>query len=123
MQHPDYGEALQPSQILTRVKSNMPIISGVTISGGEPFLQWQALLPLLKELRNLSLDCWVYTGYTYEDLLKNNNYTTLLPWIDVLVEGPFIESLLSHDLPYMGSTNQKILKLHNGLVKDQLYFN
>lgn len=121
MQSPDYGESLEHTEILTRIKSNMPIIKGLTISGGEPFLQSDKLLPLLQESKEL-LDIWVYTGYTYEELLNDPNFKKLLPWIDVLVEGPFIEDLLTTDLPYIGSTNQRILKLVNGLVEKQLHF-
>ncbi|HHX63122.1 MAG TPA: anaerobic ribonucleoside-triphosphate reductase activating protein [Epulopiscium sp.] len=123
MQNLDYGESLTHNEIITRIKNNMPIIKGVTISGGEPFLQYDNLLPLLEEIRFLSLDCWVYTGYTYEQLLKDSNFKQLLPWIDVLVEGPFVQDLLTTDLPYIGSTNQIILKLANGLIQEQLHFN
>ncbi len=122
MQSLDYGESLDHSDVLTRIKSNMPIIKGITISGGEPFLQCHNLLPLLRESRDLLLDIWVYTGYTYEELLRDQTLKSLLPWIDVLVEGPFIQDQLSTDLPYIGSTNQRILKLRNGLVEKQLYF-
>ncbi len=122
MQNPDYGESLKQSEILTRIKNNMPIIKGVTISGGEPFLQCDQLLPLLRQIRGLTLDCWVYTGYTYEQLLTYASFKKLLPLIDVLVEGPFVEELLTTDLPYIGSTNQRILKLTKGLIQKQLHF-
>lgn len=122
MQNPDYGESLDHSQIISRIESNMPIIRGLTISGGEPFLQCDKLLPLLKETKKRLLDIWVYTGYTYEELLENQAFKKVLPWIDVLVEGPFVQDLLTTDLPYIGSTNQRILKLKNGLIQEQLDF-
>lgn len=122
MQNPDYGESLDHSQIISRIESNMPIIRGLTISGGEPFLQCDKLLPLLKETKKRLLDIWVYTGYTYEELLENQAFKKVLPWIDVLVEGPFVQDLLTTDLPYIGSSNQRILKLKNGLVQEQLDF-
>lgn len=122
MQNSGYGESLDHSEILSRIKSNMPIIKGITISGGEPFLQCHDLLPLLQESRELFLDIWVYTGYTYEELLKDESLKMLLPWIDVLVEGPFVQDQLTTDLPYIGSTNQRILKLTNGYLQEQLHF-
>ena len=122
MQDPAYGESIDYNEIITRIQDNIPIIKGVTISGGEPFMQADRLLPLLRQIRKLSLDCWVYTGYTYEQLFQNDTFKKLLPWIDVLVEGPFISALLTTDIPYIGSTNQKILKLDGGLIKEQLYF-
>lgn len=123
MQNPDYGESLDQNKILARIKDNMPIIKGVTISGGEPFLQCTSLLPLLKEIRGLGLTSWVYTGYTYDELLDNPDFKLLLPWIDVLVEGPFMQDLLSHDFPYIGSSNQRILQLSKGLIQKELHFN
>ena len=111
MQDPCYGESISLQDIIARIKDNIPIINGVTISGGEPFLQGSALLPLLKEVRALSLNCWVYTGYTYREILANEDLKQLLPWIDVLVDGRFEEELLTHDIPYVGSTNQRILRL------------
>lgn len=111
MQDPGYGESIPIREIITRIKDNMPIINGVTISGGEPFLQGPALLPLLKQIKSLSLNCWVYTGYTYEEILDNKNFKQLLPWIDVLVDGRFEKELLTYDIPYIGSTNQRILNL------------
>lgn len=111
MQDPCYGENISPQDIIARIKENMPIINGVTISGGEPFLQKAALLPLLEEIKSLALTCWVYTGYTHEEILKDEDLKQLLPWIDVLVDGRFEEDLLTHDTAYIGSTNQRILKL------------
>lgn len=123
MQSIDYGETLATDEILTRIKNNMPIINGVTISGGEPFLQWEALLPLLRAIKDASLTCWVYTGHTYNELANDENFKTLLPWIDVLVEGLFIKELLTQDLLYIGSTNQRILQLSKGLIEKELHFN
>lgn len=123
MQAIDYGESLEIDKVVTRIKSNMPLIKGVTISGGDPFTQWEALLPLLKVIKEQSLTCWVYTGYTYSDLVNNEHFKSLLPWIDVLVEGPFIEKRLTQDLLYIGSTNQRILQLSNGAIQKELHFN
>lgn len=123
MQSPDYGERLSQDEILTRITDNMPLIKGVTISGGEPFLQAEALLPLLKAIKKLSLTTWLYTGYTYDQLLAQESYKLLLTWVDVLVEGPFVQSLLTHDLPYIGSSNQRILELSKGLIVKELHFN
>lgn len=122
MQDPSYGESVPIDKIVTRIKDNIPIIKGVTISGGEPFLQWQGLQSLLKEIRSLNLTSWVYTGYTYNELLANPHYQTLLPWIDVLVEGLFIKDNPVSDSLYIGSANQRILELHNGIIQQELTF-
>ncbi len=111
MQDPAYGENVSTEDILLRIENNMPLITGVTISGGEPFLQAAALLALLKKIKALKLNSWVYTGYTYSEICKNENFKLLLPWIDVLVDGPFQQELLTNDSPYVGSTNQNIIRL------------
>lgn len=122
MQDINYGENIEVNEIITRIKDNIPIIEGVTISGGEPFEQWENLLPLLQEIRKESLTCWVYTGYTYNQINNKNNFNKLLPWIDVLVEGPFIKDLLTKDHPYIGSSNQRILQLSSGNINRELHF-
>lgn len=81
-------------------------VDGVTISGGEPFDQPEALLALLKYLRNLTDgDIFVYSGYPYARISRL--HSEILKNIDVLVSEPFIESV-SGRLIWRGSDNQKI---------------
>ena len=62
---------------------------------------------------------WIYTGCVYEDLLSQNSkwYTEctaeILKLCDVLVDGPYIESLKDISLKFRGSANQRIIKLSN----------
>lgn len=122
MQSFDYGDTLSHDTILAKIKKNLPIIDGVTLSGGDPFEQAESLYPLLVELKNLGLSIWAYTGYTYESLLKEQKYLALLPLIDVLVDGPFIEALRTDTKKYVGSSNQRILKLVEGKIEKELQF-
>lgn len=90
----------------------------VTISGGEPFLQPAGLLELIVWLRKFGVtDIWVYTGYTIsqiEDLGRyDKSYIEALNRIDVLVDGPFVESLKSSECLFRGSTNQRLLDIKN----------
>lgn len=122
MQDFNYGDTLSLETILSKISKNLPIIDGVTLSGGEPFEQADSLHPLLLKLKALDLSIWVYTGYTYELLIKDQKFATLLPLIDVLVDGPFIEALKTDTKKYVGSSNQRILKLVNGKVQEELSF-
>ncbi|MGL5675471.1 MAG: anaerobic ribonucleoside-triphosphate reductase activating protein [Cellulosilyticaceae bacterium] len=118
----DYGEALPLGTLLSRIKKNLPLIDGVTLSGGDPFEQADAVYILLTQLKALHLSVWIYTGYTYEALLKNPSFAKLLPLIDVLVDGPYVASMHTDTLRYIGSSNQRILKLTGGKITEVLHF-
>ena len=80
---------------------------GVTISGGEPFDQPQALLALLVSIRELIKgDILVYSGYSYRRLLKK--HADLLGKADALISGPFVASRRHPDPTLIGSTNQRL---------------
>lgn len=122
MQHYDYGESIKISDIISRIIKNASLIDGVTLSGGEPFEQSKALLPLLKCLKNMPFSIWAYTGYTYEALINYPDKARLLAYIDVLVDGPYIESLRDDHLKFCGSSNQRILKLYHGEIQQELTY-
>lgn len=88
--------------------------TGITISGGEPFAQSNVIdyiVSLIKahnEECNNKIDILVYTGYTYEELLPK--YQNLLRRIDVLIDGPFVNSL-NDGKGLRGSSNQRMLFL------------
>ena len=92
------------------------LITGITLSGGDPFLQSGEVAALIKELKRYKYNIWTYTGYTYEDLLEmakdNPDISTILKLSDVLVDGPFVESQKSLDLKWKGSSNQRVIDLN-----------
>jgi len=83
---------------------------GVTISGGDPFYQPEALEYLIS---NINTNIWVYTGFNYEYLL--NKYKNILQYIDVLVDGPYIESLRDLTLLFRGSSNQRLIDIKKSI--------
>lgn len=85
---------------------------GVTISGGEPFLQNLKLLELVLEIKKNNLDIIVYTGYKYKELLKNKINNEILNNIDLLIDGEYIDEL-NIDTPLIGSSNQGLYVLSN----------
>lgn len=90
--------------------------SNVTFTGGDPMLRplgFAALAKMLKQ--NTTKNIWCYTGYTIETLLKRDDARELLRWIDVLVDGPFVEKLKDPDLLFRGSSNQRILDAQKSL--------
>jgi len=85
-------------------------VEGITISGGEPFLQAEALAKMVKEIREIrDYGVIVYSGFEYEELIKSNDpvVTEFLKEIDILIDGKYIKEE-DDGKPYRGSANQKI---------------
>ena len=92
-------------------------LDGITLSGGDPFYNPDALLELLVMLkRGTQQNIWCYTGFTYEALLAHPTTRDCLRYIDTLVDGPFVQRLYDPSLPFRGSSNQRILHLHPDAV-------
>ncbi|MBR2758253.1 MAG: radical SAM protein, partial [Exiguobacterium sp.] len=87
---------------------------GVTVSGGEPFLQSSALAELVTACKSLGKNVWVYTGYTLEQLeeMHDEAIQTVLDYADVLVDGRYEQSLRDMGLRFRGSSNQRIIFLN-----------
>ncbi|MGI6168099.1 MAG: anaerobic ribonucleoside-triphosphate reductase activating protein [Christensenellales bacterium] len=104
--------------LLEKIHNN-PLLQGVTISGGEPFCQSEELLPFAIGVRQTGLNLAVYTGYTFEELLRDEKALRLLRQIDILVDGPYLQSLRSLDLKFHGSSNQRILDIPASLQAEK----
>ena len=84
---------------------------GLTISGGEPFLQATALAELIDQLRQIRpMGVIVYSGYRYEELREQPEAAALLKRIDLLVDGEYIQALDDHR-GLRGSSNQRAIPL------------
>ena len=101
-------------QIISRNKYD-----GISVSGGEPFYQRKDLELLLKTAKKQNLNTLVFTGFLYEELLKD--CSSILRYCDYLIDGPYIRELPSH-CKYAGSGNQRYLKLRDGLIESDLTF-
>ena len=86
--------------------------ANVTFSGGDPMFQAEGFAELARAIRKeSSKDIWCFTGYKYENLLKNPVQRALLEQIDVLVDGPFIEEQKDITLKFKGSANQRVIDM------------
>ncbi len=104
----DGGTEWDESQLVQEILKRLtPLHKGITFSGGDPLLQAEELEIVLAELRmrHSDVDIWLYTGYVYEEI----SHLPALRWVDVLVDGPFVQSERDLTLPYRGSRNQRIL--------------
>lgn len=109
------GRELTVAQLVEEIMATItPLTKGVTFSGGDPLLQGEALLEVLKLLKEqqLPLDIWVYTGYTWEEI----KHLPALALVDVLVDGPFVESQRDISLAFRGSSNQRLIDVPKTLA-------
>lgn len=121
--NPKAGAPLTDDIISNIIKdiNNNPLLDGITFSGGDPFYHPADFFKLIKRFKEeTGLSIWCYTGYTFEELKENPSMKIILPYIDVLVDGKYIDSLHSPFISFRGSTNQRILKLKKGEVLKEI---
>ena len=94
-------------------------VQGLTLLGGEPFLNTPVVLPLVKKVRETfgdTKDIWSWSGYTFEELLQETpDKLELLSQIDVLVDGRFELAQKDLNLQFRGSRNQRIIDVPQSL--------
>ena len=96
---------------------------GITILGGEPFAQPEALSWLISQLRAREPDVHilVYSGFTYEALsMRGPDVQYVLDNIDVLIDGPYVVALSSGAGPWTGSANQRVIDMHTTLFEGRV---
>lgn len=114
----DGGYETTVENIMKAVKEDK-LLTGVTLSGGEPFTQAKELAVLARKVREAGLDVMSFSGYTYEELVNgatvDNGWFDLLSELSLLVDGKFIEEQKSLELKFRGSRNQRIIDVRESL--------
>lgn len=120
---PKGGYDSNVDNIISAIKEN-PMLQGVTLSGGEPFMQPEALAVLAQKTHSMGLNIMTYTGYTYEQLLagfdQHPHWKALLKETDILVDGKFILEEKSLMLHFKGSKNQRIIDVPKSLKSGEV---
>ena len=113
----NYGEPFTPQreqEIIEDIVSN-PLLSGITILGGDPFFSSTEVSLFIDHLREAvpNISVWIYSGYTFEELIKNSQSEeyALLTRCQVIIDGRFEQELLDTSLLYRGSSNQRIIDI------------
>jgi len=107
------GYLSDTAEVIAKMGKN-PLVRGVTLTGGEPMMQAEALCEIAAAAKAKGMNVWCYTGYTLETLWAQNHgdCMRLLELIDVLVDGPYIAHERSLDLLYCGSKNQRLIDMN-----------
>ena len=93
---------------------------GITLSGGDPMFQAGACAKIAKHAKEIGLNVWCYTGFTYEQVLKSKEMMKLLKQTDVLVDGKFDINEFSLNLDFRGSRNQRIIDVQKSLKENKV---
>ena len=118
-----YGQPFtefEESMIISVLKNKLRYIyDGLSILGGEPFADENknAVLHFVKRVKKeiLDINIWMYSGYLFEELIKDDIKYEILTHINTLVDGRFVESLKDLKLRFRGSSNQRIIDVQESL--------
>lgn len=118
----EYGDLLNEEHInIIKEQLRLPRISGLTLLGGEPLQSCADLLLLLTELRDycrnesLNKDVWLYSGYEFEEIADDPVKRSILDFVDILVDGKYVDALKDPSLAFRGSSNQRIIDVGKSL--------
>ncbi|MBQ2408637.1 MAG: anaerobic ribonucleoside-triphosphate reductase activating protein [Bacilli bacterium] len=118
------GYLTDTMELIEELNKNIKYQDGITLSGGDPFMQPKAVNEIAKYVKSIDKNVWAYTGFEFEQLLemseKNNSIKELLNNIDVLIDGKFKIEELSLDLYYRGSRNQRVINVKESLKQNQV---
>jgi anaerobic ribonucleoside-triphosphate reductase activating protein len=116
---PAGGREMAVEEVIRQMLSN-PMTDGVTLSGGDPFVQPADCAVIAKAAHENGLNVWTYTGYTFERLMEmretDPGTAALMDETDILVDGPFILAQRSMGTPWRGSKNQRLIDMKASLT-------
>ena len=101
-----------------------PYIKGCTLSGGHP-LDPQNVPEVLKSVKRIKMvfpnkDIWIYSGYEWENIIKDETLREILKYTDVLVDGAYVDELRDISLAFRGSSNQRIIDVQKSLAENKV---
>lgn len=121
----DGGNLVDNDEIINNIKKN-PLLDGVTLSGGDPMFQVDAVLDLCQKIKSEcpDLNIILYTGFTFEEIQemssKNKNIEVLQRFLDYIVDGRYDNSLRDLTLHFRGSKNQRIIDVKKTILNKEV---
>lgn len=99
----------------------LPEVSGLTLIGGEPMEHPRELKEIVEKIKSeVAKTIWIYSGFTYEKILEDEDKLALLKECDILVDGLFIEKELDLSLRFRGSRNQRVIDIQRSLANGEV---
>jgi len=97
-------------------------ISGLSLLGGEPLQQnYNDMIDFLTQVRkSTQKSIWIYSGYTYEEILNSKEKMEIISYCDVLVDGRYEDALKNLRLKFRGSSNQRIIDIQKSLKEHRI---
>lgn len=118
-QSPEFGKTFdEKAKKKIFAELEKPYCKGLSLLGGDPMSKLsdnrKVVIELCKEVKEKypNKDIWMWSGYTYQELLSDDTSNEVFKYIDYLVDGPYIENMKDPSLKFRGSSNQRIIKLH-----------
>ena len=118
----DFGEKWTDKETKEVIEDlKLPEVSGLTLIGGEPMEHPRELKEIVKKIKKeVDKTIWVYSGFTYEKILEDEEKLALLKECDILVDGLFIEKELDLSLRFRGSRNQRVIDIQKSLANGEV---
>lgn len=99
-------------------------IAGLTFSGGDPLFpaNREAVFNLCQDIKEefVGKSIWIYTGYSWEEVLQEREMRLIMDYTDVLVDGKFVKELQDNNYPWAGSTNQRVIDVQQSLKEGKV---
>ena len=119
-QNPNYGKPFDNDARDKLFKElSMEYCRGLSLLGGDPMSKLgdirKTVIELCRDVKTkfTDKDIWLWTGYTFEELVNDNTANEIFKYVDVMIDGPFVESLKDIDLMWKGSSNQRVIDIKN----------
>lgn len=116
------GKEFTNESLNTLLNLDKDYIKGLSILGGEPLHKnnIKGTLEIAKAYKENfpNKTIWIWTGFTFEKLKESLDFLELLKYIDILVDGPFVEEKKDIRLKYSGSSNQRVIDIKETLKRD-----
>lgn len=112
------GESRSVDGIIEELKTTE---GNITFSGGDPMYQAEAFTELARRIHEeLHRTIWCYTGFRYEEVVADSEMSKMLPYLEVLVDGPFVMAERNINLLFRGSNNQRLIDVQKSLSAGQV---